>query len=193
MITRNMNLPRRPAAFFGSGDWPAPIWKRYRPGRVTVWMALIAVVSAVVANQGRWRNEAAELGLSSVRVVEAAELNPGAGGLLLDPELRPFSGVVLERYPDGALRSRKQVLRGQLEGVTEAWYPGGGLQLREYYAGGKPHGPQRTWYPNGRLLSETPMVRGEPQGVARSWNEDGTLATERWLANREWAAHTLAR
>jgi hypothetical protein len=46
-------------------------------------------------------------------------------------EDRPFTGYLVERHPDGALKARSAVLEGVLNGSSEGWYANGQIEVRE--------------------------------------------------------------
>jgi antitoxin component YwqK of YwqJK toxin-antitoxin module len=90
----------------------------------------------------------------------------------------PFTGVLLEFYPDGVLRSRSTVSNGWLNGLSEGWYTNRQLEVRESYRTNFSDGPRTKWYPDGRRLSEATIVRGKMEGIFRRWYENGKLAEE---------------
>lgn len=90
----------------------------------------------------------------------------------------PFTGEMIERYPDGALRSRSTVVAGRLEGLSEGWYADGQLQIQEHFREGVSDGVRTKWYPGGQKRVEAGIVQGQLQGVFRRWHENGLLAEE---------------
>jgi antitoxin component YwqK of YwqJK toxin-antitoxin module len=108
--------------------------------------------------------------------VPREELSLRDGLLYRENESRPFTGMMLERYADGTLKSRTSVAAGLLEGISEGWHPGGQLQVREHFERGISHGPRTKWYEDGTLMSETMIQEGEHHGMFRRWHENGQLA-----------------
>lgn len=102
-----------------------------------------------------------------------------------------FNGWVLERYPDGELKSRSRVLAGRLQGVSEGWYPDGRLQVREHFADGVAEGSVTKWHPDGNRLSEGFARGGRLDGIFRRWHDNGVLAEEVSLHRGE--PHGLSR
>lgn len=100
------------------------------------------------------------------------------GRLHLTNSTAPFTGWVLERYPDGTLQSRSSVTNGRLAGRSEAWYPGGQPQFVEHFVDGVSHGRRTRWHENGNPQSEADVVNGRLQGLFRRWHPDGGLAEE---------------
>lgn len=90
----------------------------------------------------------------------------------------PFSGWMIEHYPDGSIKSRSQVVAGVLEGLSEGWHPNGQLQIREQFVGGIAEGIVTKWHPNGVMLSEGRAVEGRFEGTFRRWHENGVPAEE---------------
>jgi antitoxin component YwqK of YwqJK toxin-antitoxin module len=90
----------------------------------------------------------------------------------------PFTGIMVDYYPDGVIKSRSQVAAGQLHGLSEGWYTNGLLQVSETFQAGVSHGTRTKWHENGRKLSEAPIVHGQIQGTFRRWTDQGLLAEE---------------
>ncbi|MCC7374594.1 MAG: toxin-antitoxin system YwqK family antitoxin [Verrucomicrobiales bacterium] len=87
-----------------------------------------------------------------------------------------FTGILVETYDNGFLKSRSAVTNGLLEGRSEGWYPDGQQQIVEHFRRGTSHGPRQKWYPNGRILSESTIADGRIEGVFQRWHENGVLA-----------------
>ena len=90
----------------------------------------------------------------------------------------PFTGTMVEHYPDGAIKSRSQVAGGQLHGLSEGWHTNGLLQVTETFQAGVSHGTRTKWHENGRKLSEAPIAHGQIHGTFRRWTEQGLLSEE---------------
>lgn len=90
----------------------------------------------------------------------------------------PFTGWMTEHYPEGAVRSRSQVVGGLLHGVSEGWRTNGQLQVREYFVAGVAEGPVTKWHPDGTRLSEGLARAGQLEGTFRRWHPNGLLAEE---------------
>jgi antitoxin component YwqK of YwqJK toxin-antitoxin module len=110
--------------------------------------------------------------------VNRAELKLSAGRLVRQGQAVPFSGVMVERYPDGSLMSRSVVEDGHLNGLSEGWYQGGQIQVRESFKAGVADGVRTKWRPDGTRLSEAVIVGGKLEGLFRRWHENGVLAEE---------------
>ncbi len=90
----------------------------------------------------------------------------------------PFTGVMLDFYPGGALMSCSMVSNGLLNGLSEGWYTNHQLQVRETYRTNYSDGLRTKWWPNGKKLSEAPIVLGKIRGLYRRWYQDGVLSEE---------------
>lgn len=110
--------------------------------------------------------------------VDRAELTLIDGRLHGKGESVPFTGFMIERYPDGLLQSRTSVSNGLLEGLSEGWYTNGQRQVLEHFQAGVSHGQRVKWYANGVKLSEANIVQGKIEGVFRRWHDNGVLAEE---------------
>ncbi|HOK78479.1 MAG TPA: toxin-antitoxin system YwqK family antitoxin [Verrucomicrobiota bacterium] len=110
--------------------------------------------------------------------VDRTELTLIDGRLHRKGEPKAFTGLMIERYPGGALQSRSSVSNGLLHGVSEGWYTNGQKQVVEHFEAGVSHGLRIKWYPTGAKLSEANIVHGKIEGIFRKWHENGVLAEE---------------
>jgi antitoxin component YwqK of YwqJK toxin-antitoxin module len=94
---------------------------------------------------------------------------------------QPFTGVLLERYGDGRLQSRSQVLDGRLHGPSEGWHTNGVLQVREHFVAGLSHGCREKWHANGQLQSRASIEQGELHGLFQRWDEQGCLMETQFM------------
>lgn len=107
-----------------------------------------------------------------------SELTSRDGKLYRTNELAPFTGVMLEKYPDGKLQSRSELKDGQIDGLSEGWLTNGVLQVQEHFVKGVSHGVRTKYHPNGQKLSEANIENGKITGVFRRWHDNGQLAEE---------------
>lgn len=110
--------------------------------------------------------------------VDRADLTLVDGRLHRHGESAPFTGSMIERYPNGLLQSRTSVSNGLLQGLSEGWYTNGQRQVLEHFQAGVSHGQRVKWYPTGVKLSEANIVQGKIEGVFRRWHDNGVLAQE---------------
>lgn len=110
--------------------------------------------------------------------VSRAALVLREGRLYQTGQTVPFTGRMIETFPDGTLQSRSRLAQGVLEGLSEGWHTNGQLAVQEWFHAGRSDGVRVKWYPNGAKLSEAQIVGGKIEGTFRRWYEDGTLAEE---------------
>lgn len=103
----------------------------------------------------------------------------------------PFTGVMIERYRQGGVKSRTEVRDGRLDGSSEGWTVDGQLQVREHFAHGVAHGLRTTYHPNGHRRSEASIEHGKIQGTFRRWHDNDVLAEE--LPMLDSQPHGVAR
>lgn len=103
----------------------------------------------------------------------------------------PFTGVMVERYREGGLKSRTEVRDGRLDGASEGWTVDGQLQVREHFVQGIAHGTRTTYHSNGHRRSETTLEHGKIQGTFRRWHDNDTLAEELPMLDNQ--PHGVAR
>ena len=87
-----------------------------------------------------------------------------------------FTGIMVDRYPDGARLLRCEISNGLPNGVSESWYTNGQLQVREHFKNGVSHGLREKWHENGARLSQASIVEGKVTGTFQSWHDNGQLA-----------------
>lgn len=102
-----------------------------------------------------------------------------------------FTGWLVEKYGDGALRSKSFVSNGVLEGISEGWHTNGVRQVREFFVGGKSQGNVTKWSADGLLLSVATAQEGRLHGKFQRWHTNGVLAEE--MEMRDGVADGLAR
>ena len=88
----------------------------------------------------------------------------------------PFTGLMLEHYADGTLRSRSAVVNGLLNGLSEGFYTNTARQVAEYFKDSVSHGLRTKWYPDGARQSEAHIADGKLHGTFRKWHENGILS-----------------
>lgn len=89
-----------------------------------------------------------------------------------------FTGLLLDTYDNGAMKSCSTVSNGWLHGVSEGWHTNGQKQVEEHFVNGSSHGWRTKWHSNGQKLSEVLVADGKLEGTFRSWHENGRRAEE---------------
>ena len=113
---------------------------------------------------------------SPVPEASAGQLVLRQGRMYRRNQSEPFTGALVERYPNGTLKSRSRLVAGFMDGISEGWYTNGQMEVREHFQAGVSHGLRTKWYEQGKLLSETTIREGEHDGTFRRWHENGQLA-----------------
>jgi antitoxin component YwqK of YwqJK toxin-antitoxin module len=90
----------------------------------------------------------------------------------------PFTGIMVDRYPDGSPLSRCDISNGLLNGLSETWYTNGQIQVREHFKSGISHGLREKWHENGARLSQATIVEGKVTGTFQSWHDNGQLSEQ---------------
>lgn len=120
-----------------------------------------------------------------------SELTRQEGRLFLLGKDRPFTGLLVESYPDGSIRSRSALVEGLLHGVSEGYYTNGQLEVQEEFRHGVAHGIRTKYHPNGNIKSQGAILDGQIDGIYRCWNDHGFLESE--VEMRRGQVHGLSR
>ena len=84
------------------------------------------------------------------REVEAAEVVLQRNHGILSIKDQPFSGVVVERHPDGTVKSKSPYAAGRLEGESDIWYANGKMAEVRHFKNGWKEGEHKGWWEDGR-------------------------------------------
>ena len=103
-----------------------------------------------------------------------------------------FSGVMVEHYPNGMLRSRSVFSNGLVHGLSEGWYTNAQLQVAEFFREGVSHGLRTKWYPSGAKQSEAQVADGKLNGRFQKWHENGVLSEQVNFADGQPEGPSLA-
>ena len=104
----------------------------------------------------------------------------------------PFTGLMVEHYADGTLRSRSTISNGLLHGLSQGWHTNAQLQVSEHFQQGISHGLRTKWYPGGAKQSEATIVDGKLNGPFRQWHENGALSQQAEFAEDQPKGVSLA-
>jgi antitoxin component YwqK of YwqJK toxin-antitoxin module len=148
--------------------------------RVILWICLAVTVFITIESHRFVPDQR-----TAAQLVEASrrDLVLKDGRLYLPNSTAPFSGVMLDRLPNGILLSRSMVLEGKLHGLSEGYYTNGQIQVRELFLAGTSHGLRTKWHPNGLKLSQGRIIRGNFEGTFRRWHSNGNLAEQYQMVN----------
>lgn len=138
--------------------------------------ALLALAATAMA--GEPAPKPASPDVQPQAIVTASELQKTDGALLLNGV--PFTGSVIDYYPDGTRKARFQVVDGKIDGAWAEWHPDGAIRFYSEWRAGKGEGPFVYLHPNGEI-SERVTARADIwDGVAEGWHPDGRKAFERF-------------
>lgn len=108
-----------------------------------------------------------------------------AGSWHLPGQSNGFTGLLVDTYPDGVLKSRSAVSNGFLEGLSTGWHTNGQPQIEEHFRASLSEGLRVKWFPDGRKLSEANIVAGKLEGTFRRWHDNGQLAEQMEMKSGE--------
>jgi hypothetical protein len=103
---------------------------------------------------------------------------------------RPFTGVGLERWPDGSPFREIEYVNGLKQGCFRQWFPSGRLRREEYMDRDVCHGLSREWLDSGVLVREADYEFGiKLREVVR--DSSGATIKEFVLSKEDPAYQTL--
>jgi antitoxin component YwqK of YwqJK toxin-antitoxin module len=167
-------------------------------------MDKLATLILVIFSLYSCKKKASKIEQTSVEIPESivvlADTNLSERQRVLFYAQKPFSGFVIESYPNEKLASKNGYLNGELEGKQEKWYSNGSkMEIRFYHDNRKvgkhtgwwenkqmkfeyfiendiPVKTHREWYPNGQLFSLSNYDNeGQPEGKQQMWFETGQI------------------
>lgn len=136
-------------------------------------------------------NQAGDTERVALPHVSLSEVEQTDGVFRLLGQAEPFTGFVVENYPEGPIRSRVQVEEGLLHGLSEGWFADGVRQVQETFLSGVSNGQRVKWYASGSLKSKEEIIEGNLEGTFLEWHENGQLAKQIPLI--EGVAHGVSR
>ena len=151
---------------------------RARPG-IRLAIALLGLALAAVF----WLRTASTPTLAALPEVDRSKLVLKESWLEWNGH--PFTGWMLEQYPDGLLKSRSAISNGVLHGLSQGWFTNQILQVSEHFTNGVSHGERRRWDEQGRRVSRAQIEGGKIAGLFRRWHENGIIAEEITMKNGE--------
>jgi antitoxin component YwqK of YwqJK toxin-antitoxin module len=137
-----------------------------------VWLACFGALACLLILPFYYR-KASPQSLVEIGMNEIAKTN---GLIWKAGDVNPFSGFLMDRFPDGKVLSRSEVKNGRLDGVSLGYYTNGVLQVKEHFVAGVSDGVREKWYPDGSLQMRGSIVGGEFHGNFRRWHTNGQLS-----------------
>ena len=87
----------------------------------------------------------------------------------------PVRGERVDRWENGAVKSRTPLVDGRADGIAEAWYPDGHSMWNRQFHAGREHGIHEGWWPDGSKKFVFAYRNGVLEGVTQEWYADGRL------------------
>lgn len=87
-------------------------------------------------------------------------------------------GMMIDYYPDGQTRAERWFEDDLQSGRTLYYYPDGQVQEVQHYSKGKKEGGDTVWYANRQIQFAVQLKEGKKDGYLRKWSPDGTLVFE---------------
>lgn len=122
----------------------------------------------------------------------------------------PYSGIIIEFYKDGVLKSKSQYFEGRREGFYNGWYFSGNIKFERTYSNGLKtsihkgwydtkaqkfeyyfnnvgayNGSVKEWYSNGTLAKHFNFEKGKENGSQKMWNPNGNIRANFFTVNGE--------
>ncbi|MCP4686161.1 MAG: hypothetical protein GY867_12050 [bacterium] len=97
------------------------------------------------------------------------------------PDSVAHDSILIEKHPDGTIKSESLYKNGGKHGVCREYFPDGLESKSEEWVDGRLHGEVITWHENGRKASRRVYERGETAGIEQRWDETGYLFEEKAL------------
>ena len=98
------------------------------------------------------------------------------GDIFLDGE--PFSGYLIEKYPNDTVALQTGYYNGKQNGVMKAFYNNGKVRYVRPYFNGEKHGTHVGYHRNGAKAFEYYFVNGFSEGNHKEWFNNGELAAD---------------
>ena len=119
------------------------------------------------------------------KVLEARHIHEH-GGLMYEVNSDdPFTGKVVEYWPNGEKKTEGEVLNGMLHGKVVYWYEDGQKYNETEYRDNKPHGKETGWYKTGQKEGVGYYRDGKVEGKTIMWYKSGQKRKEKEFHNSE--------
>jgi uncharacterized protein len=101
--------------------------------------------------------------------------------MLLKSNGLPYSGLCIDSFENGEIKSEKNYKNGLLDGSFSRYYKNGQISVEVNYEMGKPIGGYKEYYESGRIKTEK-IDNGKKQMLTR-WFENGIKSAEMHFVN----------
>ncbi len=96
---------------------------------------------------------------------------------------RPFNGVALNYYSNGAVSEKTGYKNGKREGETVKFFEDGTVKIEACYQSNKLKGKKVVYFPNGKILSISNFKNGKRNGIQKIFYASGQLAKKKNMSN----------
>ena len=108
------------------------------------------------------------------------------GVLLKIYKNKPFSGIIIEKFPNGKSKSWISMNNGLASGLWQEWYENGKLKFNGHWLNGKAHGLWEYYHENGVLRQEEFYDLETPIGIFRDYYNNGQVKLQSsWLNGKK--------
>ena len=87
----------------------------------------------------------------------------------------PFSGKLIEKYPNSQLKRKLEFFEGKQDGLSLGWYPDGAKQYHRTFQTGEKDGEHEGWWPNGQMKFKYTFSKGIYIDELKEWHSNGQL------------------
>jgi antitoxin component YwqK of YwqJK toxin-antitoxin module len=92
-------------------------------------------------------------------------------------------GLMTDYYPDGKVLAERWFKDDRQHGRTAIYYPSGKIKEAQYYQLGEQRGGDTIWYESGQPQFTTFFQNGKKNGHLRKWAETGDVIFEALYSN----------
>ncbi len=106
-------------------------------------------------------------------------------------EGKPYTGYLIETYPNGKQKIWKTMKDGITNGQWQEWLENGKLRYNAYWKDGKGHGLWQYFHDNGKLKYEESYILDIPNGISRAYYDNGQIKEDMfWLQGKKQGVWT---
>jgi len=148
---------------------------QWRTTKKFVWLILGTGIFLHACFLPQSDSSTAQVLIPSVTVADGDPNLRLSNGVLLYAN-QPFSGMLMETYPNRQMKAKTEYYHGRERGTSWMWYEDGRPFWERRYQNGRKHDEHKGWWPNGQPKFLYYFANGEHEGEARDWYENGQLA-----------------
>lgn len=97
----------------------------------------------------------------------------------------------IERFENGAISRRIQIVNGEKQGLMTDYYPDGRLLAERWFKDDRQHGRTAIFYPSGKIKEVQYYQAGEQHGGDTIWYENGQVQFTVFFQNNMKNGHLL--